>query len=70
MRKREILRAGSYSYNPYKFVSFKINGIECQLPEPTAGRFALEEEQREIERELAASDFKEAREVIACLMKR
>jgi len=34
------------------------------------GRFAQEEEQSEIERRLADSDFKEAREVIACLMKK
>lgn len=47
MRKREILRAGWYASNPYKMVSFKINGIECQLPEPLEieDRFALEEEQ-------------------------
>lgn len=60
MRKRQILRAGSYAYNPYKFVSFKINGIEVQMPEPL----------EDIENELEHSDMKEAKEVIACLMKK
>ena len=55
---------------PYKFVSFKVNGIDCVIPEPMTGRFALEGEQLEIERRLAVSDMKEAREVIACLMKK
>jgi hypothetical protein len=54
---------------PYKFVSMKVNGIECIVRSIT-GRFALEEEQLDLERELAVSDFKEAREVIACLMKK
>lgn len=60
----KILRAGSYTYNPYKFVSFKVNGIECQLPEPLEieDRFALKEEQ--------LGDMREAKEVIACLMKK
>lgn len=58
MRKREILRAGSYEYNPYKFVSFKVNGIECQLPEPLK------------EKELTEEDCKEAREYLECLMKK
>jgi hypothetical protein len=42
MRKREILRAGSYAYNPYKIVSFKVMGIE------QIDRFALEEEQLDL----------------------
>lgn len=57
-----ILRAGSYEYSPYKFVKFEINGIECQLPEPRVDRFALEEQQ--------LGDMREAKEVIACLMKK
>jgi len=52
-----ILRAGLYAYTPYKFVSFKVNGIECQLPEPL-----------EIKEDLG--DMKESREVIECLMKK
>lgn len=45
----KILRAGTYAYNPYKFVSFTVNGIPVKLPEPLAieDRFALEEEQLE-----------------------
>jgi hypothetical protein len=42
MRKREILRAGRYAYNPYKIVSFKVMGIE------QIDRFALEEEQLDL----------------------
>ena len=52
-----ILRAGSYAYNPYKFVSIKVNGIECRLPEPL-----------EVVEDLG--DMKEAKEVIECLMKK
>lgn len=54
----KTLRAGSYAYNPYKFVSFKVNGIECQLPEPL----------KEVKEDLG--DMKEAKEVIECLMKK
>lgn len=56
------LRAGSYEYTPYKFVKFEINGIECELPAPRVDRFALIEEQ--------LGDMREAKEVIACLMKK
>lgn len=64
MNKNKILRAGSYAYNPYKFVRFEVNGIECRLPESLEieDRFALEEEQ--------LGDMREAKEVIACLMKK
>lgn len=60
----KILRAGTYAYNPYKFVSFTVNGIPVKLPEPLAieDRFALIEEQ--------LGDMREAKEVIACLMKK
>lgn len=49
MRKREILRAGSYDYAPYKFVSFKVNGVECM---PIESRFApiVEQELTDVSR--------------------
>lgn len=60
----EWLRAGTYEYTPYKFVRFEVNGIECQMyaPKTKVDRFALEEEQ--------LGDMREAKEVIACLMKK
>lgn len=62
----KILRAGTYAYNPYKFVSFTVNGIECQLHAPIESRFALEEEQLDID----VGNCKEAREYLECLMKK
>lgn len=54
----KILRAGSYAYNPYKFVSFTVNGIECKLPEPIESRFAPIEEQEITDVSLAANYLK------------
>ncbi len=56
MRKREILRAGTYAYNPYKFVSFKVNGIE--VPTAIESRFAPIVEQEIIDVRLAAEYLK------------
>lgn len=63
-------RKGLYSYDPYRIISFKVNGVECFILTPVASCLPSEDACVEIERQLTVSEHKEAKEVLSCLMKK